>query len=377
MQERPGSDDGERGGGRRLNTRSTLALAVTIAVACVVGVVVSFGQHTPAQVTNPDPSAFAQRAVTPSPVTPSPVTPSPVPGAPQSGDGSTLADDLATDEVVLFGGVGDYGNTWLWNGGAWTLAHPPVSPSGRFGSSAAYDPQTRTVLLFGGRLEPGTPVRDTWAWNGTTWAELDSGTGGPQPGEGSDMAWDPAVTQMVLLTRSGVISDPAETWVWAGTHWSRMVRGDLPAAAFYSPMGFDPVSRSLLAIGCCVGPPPGTGGSNTTWRWSGGAWTLLPAAADVAPLASDMALDPTVGRLVLCACGRPASSQPGLWMWDGSRWSSLPAAQLPVESGTVVSALDRGDLLLLGAPKSAQPGQFPVDVWSLSGSSWHQLDRAG
>ena len=367
MQERPGSDDGERGGGRRRNTRSTLALAGVIAVACVAGIAVSFGQHAPAQVAHPGAIAFPPRVI----------TPSPVPGAPQSGDGFTLADDLATHQVVLFGGVGDYGNTWLWNGSTWLLAHPPLSPAGRFGASAAYDPETRTVLLFGGRLEPGTPVQDTWAWNGTTWAELDGGGGGPQPGEGSDMAWDPAVTQMVLLTRSGVISDPAETWVWSETHWSRTVGGDLPAAASYSPMGYDPVSGSLVAVGCCVGPPPSTGRSNTTWRWSGGAWTLLPTPADAPVEGSTMALDPALGRLVLCACGLSATPQPELWEWDGGRWDPLHAAELPADSGTSISDADRGDLLLLGTPKSAQSGQSPVDVWSLSGSTWRHLDGAG
>jgi len=46
---------------------------------------------------------------------------------------------------------------------------PQASPEGRFGAAEAYDPQTKTVMLFGGRLEPGTPVHDTWAWKGTTW----------------------------------------------------------------------------------------------------------------------------------------------------------------------------------------------------------------
>ena len=45
------------------------------------------------------------------------------------------------------------------------------------------------------------------------------------------MAWDPAIKQMVLLTRSGVISSPAETWIWAGNHWAKPAGGSLPAGA--------------------------------------------------------------------------------------------------------------------------------------------------
>ena len=281
MRERPENEAGDRSR-RRLNTRSVIVLLGIIAVASAIGIVVSFGQRSPARISDPAPTPFARQ----------PITPSPVPLEPQSGDGFSVADDLATHQIVLFGGVGNYANTWLWDGSKWTLAHPQTSPEGRFGASEAYDPQTKTVLLFGGRLEPGTPVHDTWAWNGTTWLDLDSGAGGPQPGEGSDMAWDPAHKQMVLLTRSGVISNPARTWVWSGTHWTQPAGSALPAGASYSPMWFDPVTRSLLAVGCCVGPPPSTGAANTTWRWNGASWTLLPTPANPPINAVRAALDP-------------------------------------------------------------------------------------
>ena len=281
MEGRRENEPGERGR-RRLNTRSVIALLCAIAVAGAIGIVLSLGQHTAAPVARPAPTQLG----------PLPITPTPMPDSPQSGAGFSVAADLATHQVVLFGGVGDYPNTWLWNGSAWTLAHPATSPQGRFGASAAYDPETKTVVLFGGRLEAGTPVHDTWAWNGITWTDLDSGAGGPPPGEGSDMAWDEATSQMVLITSSGVISNPAETWVWAGTHWIHPAGAVLPAGADYSPMSFDPVSKSLLAVGCCVGPPPATGAVSTTWRWTGATWALLPTPG-VAPInGSSMELDP-------------------------------------------------------------------------------------
>src|ERR1017187_2319499 len=164
MHERLDNEPGERGR-RRLTTRSVIALACIIAIAGAIGLVISFGQRPAAQITHPAPTPSSLQ----------PITPSPVPGQPQAGQGVSIAADVATHEIVLFGGVGDYPNTWVWDGAQWTLAHPPASPEGRFGASEAYDPRTKTVLLFGGRLEPGTPVNDTWAWNGTTWGELDAG----------------------------------------------------------------------------------------------------------------------------------------------------------------------------------------------------------
>jgi hypothetical protein len=368
MHERLDNEPGERGR-RHVTTRSVIALACIIAFAGGIGLLTSFGQRTAPQITRPAPTQSA----------PQPFPPSPVPLQPQAGQGFSIADDLASHEIVLFGGVGDYANTWLWDGSKWTLSHPQASPEPRFGASEAYDPRTRTVLLFGGRLEPGTPVHDTWAWNGKTWGELDRGAGGPQPGEGSDMAWDPALMEMVLLTRSGVISEPAETWIWNGTQWTQPAAGALPAGATFSPMWFDPISRSLLAVGCCVGPPPSTGAANTTWRWNGRSWTLLPDQPAAPVSGSTMALDPARGRLVLCACGFAASQPSPLWEWGGTAWVSLTSGPLPAAGGMEVTDADRGVLLLLGAPNAAnQAGRTPVEVWVLTPrSSWAQLGSIG
>ena len=80
--------------------------------------------------------------------------PTPIPRGPISGIGFTVADDPSSGQVVLFGGVGNYANTWIWNGGHWTLAEPATSPPGRIDAAAAYDPLTKQVLLFGGRHAP-------------------------------------------------------------------------------------------------------------------------------------------------------------------------------------------------------------------------------
>jgi hypothetical protein len=344
-----------------------IALLCAIAVAGAIGILISLGQRTAAPVAQPAPTQFR----------PVPITPSPVPGEPDSGAGFSVADDPSAHQVVLFGGVGDYPSTWLWNGTRWSLAHPATTPEGRFGASAAYDPQTKTVVMFGGRLEDGTPVHDTWAWDGTTWNDLDSGAGGPPPGEGSDMAWDVATMQMVLITSSGVISDPADTWIWAGTHWSHPSGAVLPPGADYSPMSFDPVSKSLLAVGCCVGPPPSTGAASTTWRWTGTTWTLVPTPA-VAPInGSSMQLDPAMHHLVLCACGESTLPQPEFWVWNGTAWTPLSTAPLPAVSGTEIT--DGGQLLVFGPPESASQLQAPpVDVWVLTPrSTWSQLGLTG
>ncbi len=351
------------GGRRRWGATPALALIGIIAITGLIGIGISRG-HQPAPI----------RSAPTSPHQPVQITADPVPTEPHSGDGFTAAEDVATHQLILFGGVGDYDSTWLWDGTRWTLAHPATSPPGRFGASAAYDPQTRMVMLFGGRVEAGTPVHDTWAWNGSNWLDLDSGAGGPQPGAGSDMAWDPALGEMLLVTGSGVISIPGGTWVWAGTHWRHPAGAILPAGALYSPMEFDPVTQSLIAVGCCQGPPP-SGAVDTTWRWIGDRWQLVSAQTTAPIDGSTIALDPASGRLVLCTCLSSAPAEPELTEWDGNDWVALHVSGLPVQGGIEVADVDHARLLLIGAPISAPASNaMPLEVWSLAGSSWRRLD---
>jgi hypothetical protein len=350
-----------------------LALLTIIAIVGTIGIVISLGRHDRPVTNAPPGSSPVASSVAPPPLPQT--TPSVVGDRPQSGLLFSVADDLATHDVVLFGGVGDYDNTWLWDGARWTNAHPDTSPPGRYGASAAYDPATREVLLFGGRTEPGTPIHDTWGWNGSTWIDLDSGVDGPPPGEGSSMAWDSALDQMVLLTGSGVIGEPGATWIWSGTRWAHPTGSNLPAGAFYTPMWFDPDAKALIAIGCCEGPPPATGAVMTTWRWSGTSWGVLATPGNAPVHATTMALDPRIGALVLCTCGSPGPGEPILRAWDGHAWTPIPAVSLPVEGGTEVTDADRHQLLLLGSPVAdTVTGAVPVQVWTLTGSAWQRID---
>ena len=95
---------------------------------------------------------------------------------------ANMAYDAATKNVVLFGGTDSYsggllGDTWIWNGVAktWTQQNPSASPAPRL-APVAYDAATQMVVLFGGGIEHppgsgGTAFGDTWNWNGTAWTQ--------------------------------------------------------------------------------------------------------------------------------------------------------------------------------------------------------------
>jgi hypothetical protein len=298
------------------------------------------------------------------PPRPSAPVESPAPNQPLSGFGFSAVEDPSAHQLVLFGGVDSYDTTWLWDGHRWALAHPPVNPPGRFGAAAAYDPLTRVVMLYGGRLGPGDVVDDTWAWDGRTWTELDSGKGSPPAGEGSRMAWDDILNEMVLVNGGG--SSGGETWLCNGNHWVRQPRGDLPAGTFVGGMAVDPLTRALLAASA-----PGQGRAST-WEWDGTAWREVSTRTNP-PAFVGLVLDPASDRLILW--GDPAvGAGRQMWSWSGQDWIPLAGTGLPVSPEAEVTDTNGGHVLILGSLVQASQGApQPIDLWSWSGSTWNQL----
>nr|MDQ2961039.1 kelch motif-containing protein [Candidatus Dormibacteraeota bacterium] len=310
------------------------------------------------------PQNRAQAAATSlAPTAPPSPRPTPTPGRPLLGSGYAAVEDPSSRRLVVFGGIDSYSTTWLWDGARWSLARPPVSPPGRFRAASTYDPSTRTVMLFGGRLGTGQAADDTWAWDGSTWRQLAAGTGEPPAGEGSVMAWD-ATRHQVVLTHS---TDRAagETWTWNGAAWTRQAGGTLPPGAFVVALAVDPADGDLLATTCCA---PGLGTSGTL-AWNGSSWRQVTTPT-VPAFTVALALDPVTGHLLLC--GDPAlGGGKELWSWTGSDWSLLTGARLPVFPEAAVTDATAGHLVILGSfaePREGSPQ--PVHVWTWNGSAW-------
>jgi hypothetical protein len=344
--------------------RSRLAFSAMllglVTVAAIFGVVLSVFQR-PAVKPQSAPSGA------PAPLPTFGTSPTPVAHGPVSAFGFSVADDPPIHRVLLFGGVGSDGETWLWDGSRWSRAAPHRSPPGRFQAAAAYDPDTRMVMLFGGRLAAGQIVDDTWGWSGSTWRQLDNGADSRPPGEGALMAWDAATREMVLVTTSSGATG-GETWVWTGTRWSRRTGGVSPPTPIAAEMAFDPASDALLFVSALL-PPMGVG--TTTWRFDGRGWHSLPATPPAAT--AGLALDPMSGRLLLCS-DATADASAQLWRWSGGGWMVVPQSALSIHEGIEVTDNDRGQFLMLGfdAPP-AQTGPQPVLVWEWSGRDWHVL----
>jgi hypothetical protein len=336
--------------------------AVLIAATGTVGAVVAAVQRPPT-------SGPPERTPLPTPVPFPTAAPTPVPRGPVDGFGFSVADDPATDHVVVFGGIDSYDTTWLYDGEHWTLAHPRSTPPGRFGAAIAYDPATRMVMLFGGRLGPGQVVNDTWEWNGTTWRELDDGLNGPPRGEFALMAWDRTRAEMVLVTGTETNAG-GETWTWDGSHWMREALGDLALDPIAGAMSYDPVSRTLLL----VSPEPPDGAHTQTLRWDGSSWRIVVTRG---PAVGGLALDPQVGALVLFGATTYSAAfavQADVWQWRGSTWLPLSGAATPVAVEALVEDEDRSQILMFGSISPPTQGSpQPIRVWSWVSSEWVAL----
>jgi hypothetical protein len=151
----------------------------------------------------------------------------PAASPPARGD-HVMAYDSARQRVVLFGGssslvppIRRLADTWEWDGVTWISRNPAVSPPARGRHAMAYDTARQGVVLFGGFGGPtgGTPLADTWTWDGSTWSPQNPATS--PPAGRAVMVYDPGIQRAVLV---GVIDNSSfpsrDIWEWDGVTWT-------------------------------------------------------------------------------------------------------------------------------------------------------------
>ena len=209
--------------------------------------------------------------------------------SPPARSGASMVYDAAHNNIVLFGGTSitngalgpDLNDTWIWNGTTWAQQSPPTSPPGRrFDSQGiAYDPNTQTVVMFGGTDHTNAVFyNDTWVWNGTTWTQMTADTS--PSARRTVLATDPSGNVMLFGGFDGT-NVLAETWMWNGTNWNLLSPTTSPAARDVPNIVFNPNLGAVVLFGGVSDPNGGqTAGFNDTWTWDGVTWAqLTPATA--------------------------------------------------------------------------------------------------
>lgn len=298
-------------------------------------------------------SAAGQPAAAPAPVvtwtTASPAT------SPPPTKYAAAAYDPDTATMVMFGGMqGASGasaslsnQTWIWDGHRWTqkATQSNCTPPARQLAAMAYDPALHQLVMFGGQGQAGVFLADTWTWNGYCWYQTDQGaTTAPGPREAAAMAFDRA-GNLVLFGGTGSVSTQSSPTPSSGG-------------------------------GASVGSGTGTTAEKVfgdTWIWNGSTWAQGPSGPPSRSGAA-LAFDPTDKETVLFSgSATPAdSASPSLltdtWIWDGTRWTRASTPTVPPARSQAVFAAApglSGALLTQGAGASGALS----DAWLWSSST--------
>ncbi len=160
--------------------------------------------------------------------------------------------------------------TWMWDGGSWSERSPASgTPPGRAFASMAADPGDQRTVMFGGLSQGGTVYYgDTWIWDGDAWTE--GPAAGPPSRAFAPIAADPASGGvMVLGGLAGTPNHPVlgDQWLFDGQSWTQIDPAGGPVHRIeFAIAGYPPGPATLLFGG--QDENPGYPMSDT-WVWSG------------------------------------------------------------------------------------------------------------
>ncbi|HEY6623439.1 MAG TPA: kelch repeat-containing protein, partial [Acidimicrobiales bacterium] len=243
---------------------------------------------------------------------------------------AAMAYDQSTRQLILFGGSsagGPLGDTWLWTGTTWDQLSPAASPPARAFASMAYDQATGQLILFGGRGTDGAALGDTWSWTGSTWAQLAPSTS-PTARSFASLAYDRSRSSAGLILFGGSTGPGptylGDTWAWDGTNWADLAPATSPPVRDSASMADDPSTGQLTLFG-------GSDGGNhlgDTWEWDGSTWAqLAPTTSPPARYSAPLTYDTGTDQLVLFGGnGATGTKLDDTWLWGTRTGPSHSAA---------------------------------------------------
>lgn len=168
----------------------------------------------------------------------------------------SMVYDAARDRLVVFGGIDDRGNpvgdTWEFDGNDWSI-RSASGPAPRFEHAMAYDAARARTVLFGGTDSGAADVPnfgDTWEWDGSAWTLV--AQTGPAARQSAAVAYDAERERVVIragLTNAGgqfeLLDD---TWEWDGSGWTQIAATG-PGANYVEVMAYEPTRSQMLLFG--------------------------------------------------------------------------------------------------------------------------------
>lgn len=296
-------------------------------------------------------------------------------GSPSARYAAGMDFDPAFGGTVLVGGIDHNGTVqsgaWLLTTDRWrnlTPLLPPSSPEPKVAyPSVAWDPALRGLLAVGGCLDSNCSnvTNAAWLLNSSGWHAAPGSPNGI-PTYSARMAFDSADNEMVRFggETAGRNATTNETFALSGGGWANLTLSSedcsagctVPYASEGGLLTWSGQSGSLILQG---GWNPTLGaGSNETWSFLHGQWTLLGTLG--APIPSQFeavavnssAVDP-FGLVQSCPSGCPLAS----WSWG------LP----PAPAFTVLrpNPADAGSSVTLEVSNYPGNGSGPHASWTV------------
>ncbi len=314
----------------------------------------------------------------------------PATGSPPPRDWYASAWDAARSRFVLFGGrgyptgtttLGDYGDTWEFDGATWTQVATPTGPSARRWSAMVFDPTLGKCVLFGGSVNGSTFLGDTWTWDGATWTQL-TPAASPSPRARGWLEWDSLRNRAIYACGKNTTSNLAlgETWEWSGGTWSQVVTATQPGwnagvglVAF--GMTYDPFRDRMVIVG---GTRTTASVSPQTWEFDGVDWILRPTGALPGRTGPALAFVPATGKTYTFGGSSGTLTIGDTWQYQTN---SFPAFA-PFGAGCAGAAgtlqLAESSPAWLGATHrtavaNCDPAGFQLGLIGLSNTAWNGL----
>ena len=253
-----------------------------------------------------------------------------------------------------------------------TTVSAQLTPGPRYGHEMVFDEARGTTLLFGGFLSDGSPVGDTWSWNGESWTLLSES--GPGPRKWAAATYDSRRRVVVMfggregVGRSGV--SLAETWIWDGTEWRNTgVTG--PSGRDHHRLAYD-TNRDRVVL---FGGWDGERVVGDTWEWDGGQWHHVASHGPAPRAPFGMVYHDALDAIVVMGGKDLEQTFSDIWTWDGSQWTELEM-QGPGARSFHAMTFDRdaGRAIVFGG---RQDDHLLRDLWSWDGAVWKRLDNTG
>jgi hypothetical protein len=299
----------------------------------------------------------------------------------------------ATNTMTVFGGsncsLGSpqyFNDVWVLSnanglGGnpVWTQLTPSGGPSARQGATAAYDPNSNRMIVFGGYNN--LPFSEVWVLsnaNGTggtpVWTQLAPGGTIPPPRDFQSTVYDPVSNRMVVFGGIDVGQLLNDTWTLSFANGL----GGTPSWSSEAPSPSIPTGEARTAVYDATGNRMIVFGGLTGNGYSNATWTLSNPNG-LAPTPQAVSVTPSSGA---------SSSQTFSFVYtDGNGATDLASAQAIINTsvtsvsscyvwvtpgtGTIWLANDAGSWpasMTLGSAGTLQNSQCAVNVGSSSGS---------